>query len=287
MSPRLRATGFTLVEIVVAMAVLGIIAAMGAIFVKPAIDAYVGQQRRAELSDVADTALRRMARDVRLALPNSVRVATPGNVYLEFLLTRTGGRYRADQDDGTVAGEDPLDFSAPDTVFDTLERLSTLTGQVIVPATDRVVIHNLGIPGADAYNGDNTSLVTAFSAGGGAAANEDRITIAAKQYPLESPGRRFQVISGPVTYECFNAGTSAGEGTGFLRRYDGYAIVPSPQPQPPAGTPAVLASYVSACSIDYTSLSLQARGLLTIRLQLTRGGETVALYQEVHVNNVP
>ena len=37
-----------------------------------------------------------MVRDLRQALPNSVRTTTSGsNVYLEFLLTSGGGRYRA------------------------------------------------------------------------------------------------------------------------------------------------------------------------------------------------
>ena len=61
------------------------------------IDSYVAQDRRARLTDAADTALRRMVRDIRLGLPNSVRVTTVGTtIYLEFLITRTGGRYRAE-----------------------------------------------------------------------------------------------------------------------------------------------------------------------------------------------
>ena len=264
--------GFTLVEVVVAISVLGIVAAMAAVFIKPPIDAYFAQQRRAELTDVADTALRRMARDIRLALPNSVR--TSGGVYLEFLLTRTGGRYRSGPGPGA---EDPLDFSIADDQFDTLEPLSALTDQV-PQAGDLVVVHNLGITGADAYAGDNTGIVNTFTAPGPVEADEDRITLSpAKQFPLESPGRRFQVVSGPVTYRCFS---------GQLLRYDGYAIVAA-QPTPPAGTPSVLANYVTDCNFDYTSLALQARGLVALRLQLTRDGEVVTLYHEVHVNNVP
>jgi MSHA biogenesis protein MshO len=286
--------GFTLIEVIVAMSVLAIIAAMGAIFVKPLIDSYVDQQRRAELSDVADTALRRMARDIRAALPNSVRVNAPGDVFLELLLTRTGGRYRSASDDGTAAGEDPLEFSFADTAFDTLGPLSSLPGQVIVANTDRVAVHNLGIAGANAYAGDNTSVITAYAspAPAGAATSEDRISIAPKQFPLESPGRRFQVISGPVTFECRSAGLAGGEGTGRLLRHAGYAVPPvplpaAPPPPPPTPNPSVLASYLSACTMSYSSVALQARGVVTLQLELTRGGETVSLYQEVHVNNVP
>lgn len=290
MNPRSVQSGFTITELVVAIAVIGIIAAMGAIFVKPAIDAYASQQRRAELTDVADTSLRRVARDIRLALPNSVRSTTTGSIYLEFLLTRAGGRYRAQQDDGTVAGEDVLDFTAADGAFDMLGRLADL-GVTVASGSDRVVVHNLGIAGADAYNGDTTALINgvADASGLGGAAGEERISFSVpKQFPLESPGRRFQIISGPVTYECRTPGTAAGEGTGFLLRHDGYAITTVwPPAAPPTAGPAVLASYVSGCSLGYTTLALQSRGVVSVALQLTRGGETATLYREIHVNNVP
>src|SRR5205814_7956125 len=66
--------GFTLLEAVLVIAMTGIVAAMVAVFIRAPVNAYVDQARRAELSDAADTALRRMAREVQRALPNSVRV---------------------------------------------------------------------------------------------------------------------------------------------------------------------------------------------------------------------
>ena len=94
------------------------------------------------------------------------------------------------------------------------------------------------------------------------------------------------MVSGPVSYECLAGAAVNGDGTGVLRRYAGYAVAAG-QPQPPGAAPALLASYVTACDIQYTPLALQARGLVSIRIGLTRGGETVTLYHEAHVNNVP
>ncbi len=278
-----RARGFTLVEAILSIVLLGILAGTVAVIIQKPLEGQIRAQRRTEISDIADTALRRAGRDIRLAVPNSVRVT--GN-YVEFLLTRTGGRYRSQEDDGTLTGEDPLNFAAADDVFDTLGNLSTAGGAVA--ANDIVVIHNLGISGADAWAGDNTALVSTFGAGGGAAGSEDRITLtAAKLFPNESPGRRFQVASGPVTIECVPGGVDAnGNGLGVMRRYSGYALN-STQPTPPGGLSALLASNVTTCSIEYTSLPLTARGLVAFTIGISRGGEAVTLYYEAHISNVP
>ncbi len=91
--------GFTLVEAVIVIVITGIIASMVAVFIKTPVDAYFDAARRAELTDAADTALRRIGRDVRLALPNSVRPHGAGMAAIEFLQTTAGGRYDADAAD--------------------------------------------------------------------------------------------------------------------------------------------------------------------------------------------
>jgi MSHA biogenesis protein MshO len=274
---RSRAAGVTLIELVVTIAVIGIVAAVAAVYIAPALNAYFASQRRAQLTDVADTAMRFMMREVRLALPNSARVATAGaNRYLEILLTKNGGRYRAANDTG--AGEAPLLFTG-ETQFDTLGPLSTAAGQQ-VEAGDFIVIHNLGIAGADAYAAGATNIATVQSVGAGALPGEDRIVLtAASQFTLESPGRRFFVVEGPVTYAC--AGTR-------LLRWSGYAIQSAQPTALPAGAvEAVVAENLSACTLDYVSFPLVSRGLVGVRLTLSQGGEDVTLYYEAHVNNVP
>lgn len=255
-----RAAGFTLVELIVVIAITAIIAAVVAVFIRAPVEGYFDAARRAELTDTADTALRRMARDLRLALPNSVRVS---GTAVEFLETRTGGRYRAEGDGGTTPA-DELDFSTTDSSFDVLGTLSSAP-----VAGDLVVVYNLGITDADAYAGDNTSTVTGFAG--------STVSINAKQYPFESPANRFQVVTGPVSYVC------AG---GTLRRYWGYGIAPA-QAVPPGGSNALLANNVSACSFVYTQGATARSGLVTMQLQITQDGESVSLYHEVHVPNVP
>jgi len=279
---------FTLIEAIVVMSIVGIIGAMVAVFIKRPVEGYMDTARRAELTDTADTAMRRISRDVRLALPNSVRVNKLGAVeYLELLETRSGGRYRAESN--SAGNGDILDFTQADLSFDVLGPLSALPGQQI-SANDLLVVYNFGIPGASAYNGDNSAVISGTAAG--TLANETKINFsAAKLFPLASPGNRFQVVSGPVTYVCTPGGLDAqGNATGTLSRVWNYSVRAALPDGTYTGTPltALLAKNVETCSFQYDPNVLNERnGLVAMQLKLTKNNESVNLYYEVHVSNVP
>src|SRR5258708_4704706 len=88
--PLRRARGVTLIEMIIAMIITAIIVAMSIFFANPLQQA-ADVTTRAELADIADNALQRIGRDVRLALPNSVRATT---TVVEFIPVRTGGPSR-------------------------------------------------------------------------------------------------------------------------------------------------------------------------------------------------
>jgi MSHA biogenesis protein MshO len=296
-----RERGVTLIEMVIVISITAIIAGAVSVFISRPVEGYADAARRAEMSDIADTALRRMTRDVRTALPNSIRTITVGSsYYLEYLETRTGGRYRSEVPapatatgpntcpdlaplDGT-ADENVLQFGAADTCFTSLGDVLGL-GQ-IVPNSDFVVVYNLG-PGslnADAYasgavTGGNKSRITAVTS----VAGENVFSIESRTFTYASPGKRFHVVSGPVTYECVPSPTG-----GQLRRYWGYAISAAQVTPPAGGSNALLASNVTACSFTYaTSGPAQRTGVVALSLQIQQSGESIQLFQQVHVPNVP
>jgi MSHA biogenesis protein MshO len=282
--------GFTLVEMIMVIVITGIIGGMVAVFLKAPIQQYMDVSRRADMTDIADTALRRIGRDLRLALPNSVRVTTVGsNTYLEFLPTTGGGRYRATAASaGLTAGcgslaLDALDFTAADTCFEVL-------GTTMPPAFtggESIVVYNLGIAGTSVY--DNTSRTTTAVAQAG-----NTITIGApgKLFPFDSPSHRFQVVTTPVTYVCAPATDAAGNGTGTLTRWQGYTIQaaqPTTLPVTALTPPPALANNVSVCNFKYDAavVAQQRSGLVTMNLGITESGETITLYSATHVSNVP
>jgi len=295
-----RQRGFTIIELIMVIVILGAIGGMVAVFMRGPIDAYFASARRAALTDVADTSVRRIARDVRKALPNSIRMAAAGTSCIEFIPTKTGGRYRADS---TAAG---LDFATNDTSFNMLGANTLLpSDQRIVPTAggvpgDLIAIYNLGITGATAYNQDNTAVVTTVTPETAPPNPETTLSfVRGAAFPLASGSNRFHVIPAGeqvVGYACTNVGTSAvGQGTGTLYRYT--SALPYTQPgtcpaPPVAGaasviTVATLATNVSSCIFDYSGPDLQRNALLRVTLQMTDQSESVSLYHEVHVNNTP
>ena len=263
-APRRRA-GFTLAEAIIVIAITGIIAAVVAVFLVGPVKGYFDTDRRAQLTDVADTALRRIARDLRQALPNSVRISA--GAALEFLHVTTAGRY---------CQQGPCNFldftSGTDNSFD------VLGPGIPVQAGNRIVVYNLGVPGADAYSSSGNPDWRAAAAPFGGALTTVTFTPTGAPFPFASPAGRFQVIDMPVSYVCSG---------GNLTRYWNYAISAA-QPNPPTGgSSAQLAGNVTSCSFTYGAGTTQRDALVTLQLQLTGGGETVSLIEQAHVNNVP
>jgi len=280
------ARGFTLIELVITIAVGSVVVAFMALFIVTPMTIYTSQTRRAMLVDAADSALRFIGRDLHAALPNSVRVSASGSVTaLELLATADGARY---QDSGPLSNPAlALDLTAADGAFATTVPFTQLTLPWMSNAYF-LSIYNVGVPGANAYQMANviTPAGTTITISAGATANQDLVTLSPSfQFAYGSPGQRVFLVSGPVTYLCDTAAAT-------LTRYSSYTIA-SAQPASAAAlnaagaSAALVASNVAGCQFVLSAGTAQRNALATLTLQIAQSGESVQLLHQVQVVNAP
>ncbi len=285
--------GFTLVEIIVVTVLVSAMAVLGGLLIVTPVQGFVDVSRRAELVDIADNALQLMSREMRHALPNSVRTRVSGNRRaIEFLNTATGGRYRARlEDDGS--GDALINASN-----DTFDVLDTVIGAINAGSAgqlnclsaagdaDCLVIYNTGTALGDinAYNGDNVAAITAVDTVNNRISFDNGV---GWQFPFPIPpsaNQRFYVVDKPISFVCDLSNNE-------LRRYEDYGISAA---QPISNTDFgaggfLLASNIIACQFDYSATASARHGLVTLRVQVQDNisSEAISLLYQVHVINVP
>lgn len=286
--------GFTLVELIIVLAIGGVIASVIAPMVIRPLDAYASVNQRTQLVDSAGLTLTRISREVRSALPNSIRVSADGRT-VEFLQTIDGGRYRANMASG---GGDILDFNPAnnDRGFDVLGQLTNsgliTTGaqanDCIAGRADCLVIYNTGLLGHNAYAGNNIATISQVTA--------SRVEFVGDAFPTPSPYQRFHIVTTPITFICDTANRT-------LRRYANYAIradhtdVDSHAELVALNADtALLTNNIEDCEFSYDAGNASRNALLTMNLAMSRarsgvanpaGNARVTLLQQAHISNVP
>lgn len=84
--------GFTLIEMIVVMVILSLLAALGGAFVLESTKSYETSQTRSRLVNTGRQAIERMSRQLRIALPYSLRLTNAGRC-VEFMPLASGGNY--------------------------------------------------------------------------------------------------------------------------------------------------------------------------------------------------
>lgn len=279
-----RLRGFTLVELVMVIALASVVAVMVSSVLSRPLEGFMAQSRRAELTDMAAIALNRMTRDIRLAVPNSLRVSdSDGDGYgdtLELLPIHEAGRYRANQlPDSLVRYDPPRCPADADCLIEVLSARDEWEGD------GWMVIYNIGalVPGSTVWplpGRANESVITPKTKF--TLTDTGELTFAATSFSFRyaSPQHRFYLAKEVVGYKCVTE-----DGETSLRRASFSDLRAAGTYE--YGNARWLVGSVSRCRIHYKPGTNTRNALVTIELGVKKGGEEVVLLQQVHVDNAP
>lgn len=273
MMRRTRSYGFSLIEMIVAITVLGILSASAAIFLRGPIASYFDTERRTDLADAGTLAMAKLRQDLANAVPNGVRVTTAGGrTYIELLPMRLSaagvpsqGRYR-------IGGPgNVLNFGVADNGFD------VLGPPVEIQTGDWIVVNNHQA-GANVWAANSSRA----SYTGPSSAAAVTLTMLPHTFAADAPDHRFQIAVNPVTYVC-------DPGARTLSRLAGYGAPAAVQPTVfGAGVQNdLLARDVLVCRAGEFAGSLRQAQIVAFEIGFERAGDRLNLLHTVRVGALP
>lgn len=247
-------SGFTLIEMVVVIVILAILATIGTGFVVQTTEGYQRTQSRALLANTARQALERMTRQLRMALPNSVRVLNGGSC-IEFMPIVAGGNYFNPVADGTngVAPTASIPASLVTVDFGTARHL-------VIGANQPTEIYAAVAAARETYNGYATNALQIGTA---------------RQWARNSMGKRYYLLDNPLAFCVVNS---------ELRFYGNLTVTDTP----PTGAFDILAQGVTSTAPFSLAAGSENRNTrVDIALGISSSGETLTYTQGVFIRNVP
>lgn len=258
-----RNQGFTLIELVLVIAILGIISVGFIGFINIGSNVYQNVSNRDALISDARFSVERLNRELRNALPNSIRIIDDGSTQcLEFVPIMASSIY--------------LNIPVfPDIARDTLDIVKASVDYQ-TNTDDMVVVYP--IDANDAYDPATSKKAVGLVSVDKTADSRWVITVDNDfSFAADSPNERLFIVSEPVSYCATN---------GELRRHDNYGFS--------ANQSIVIGGVLMAENVDVSEgfpfsfdQKLQSDAIVQIDLSFTRNNETVFFSNGVHITNVP
>lgn len=274
--------GFSLIELIVVIIILGVIGSNFANFIRFGSAIYIDAVGREQLINQSRFLIERMTRELRSALPNSVRVISGGNTHcIEFVPIKASSSH------GDTSSAFGLPVNSPD------DEIWVVQHGVPFVDADKMVVYPLNASEVYSINvlGGNTfSLNNVPTAGSIFMSFVQSDTL---QFRAGSPSQRYYLVKNAISY-CADVSSNSST-AGQIRRYAGY-WPPVNQSNPlknsdglVLGNGVLMAEDLKSASVPfiYSGATLVSNALVKIELNFIRGDEEVAFYHEVHLVNVP
>ncbi len=274
-----RWRGFTLVELVMVIVLLGIIAGILAPVITQNVKAYQDTAQRNELLSKGRIAMARLSRILHQSVPYSLELV--GTNTIEFVSSSVGGRY-VDWADSTIA----LTHCGNNRRFRLTSNRSSLcllheADAPVFNAGDILIIGNssaamLRIAATPA----SRVAITSVTPPSPATSPLRQVGFVSHKFLSASQGKHYMIadhiheigLNGTAIYWRRTDATTAN----FAAEYDDGIDV--------ATTDPMLIDGVSGLTFEYLP---SADGMLRITLSLAEGDESITLYEEVYVRNAP
>ncbi|NOR51480.1 MAG: prepilin-type N-terminal cleavage/methylation domain-containing protein [Gammaproteobacteria bacterium] len=278
-------SGFTLVELVMVIILLGIVGGILAPMIAQSAKAFSDTELRTELTSKGRLALERLARTARQAVPNSMRTIDSGQG-VEFVRSRAGGRYvtKTDVFDFTTVFLDKdKRFKKNSSLDEGLYKVGTdlkfKTGDLLIIANTSPNDLTAAKPTVVALTGTDDTL---FSITDGVDDGTDKgqiLAFASHKFPNDSSGKHFAIADNVVEVGLDGTTIRWYESPNQMNDYDNGTDYSNGDP--------ILVDTVSSLNFDYSAGTASTNAILRIALTLTDGDESIDLYQEVHIKNTP
>lgn len=273
-----RESGFTLIEAIITIVLLGVVAGVLAPLISNSFSAYSDTRQRVNLMAKGRLAIDRLAREIRQAAPNSLDLVGNG---LEFIRTTAGGRYITQADNfGSAFRRNNFRFRANVTrsgLYVAGTDLGYTTGQLLIigntSATDLRSSPRLTAVVLNA-NSTNTDPAAAVD-------NTDQGSILSFNnftFNRSSPGYHYQIADAVIEVGLSGSTLRWHESTNF----DDYNDSPDW-----GSTDPILVSGITNFSLSYNAGTPFSSGILQVDMTLTEGDESIRIHEEIHVRNTP